>query len=237
MDQVKIGMDEPQEDEYAIYRITNYSPLENLVFPKSSTYFLSNEKHFVPAPEGLEKWKNAVGAFYKKLYFRYGKRIVSKNPFNSFRIKLLYEMFPDARFIHIVRDPNCVVPSTIHMWNILTKQNALNTSGASPEFSDVVGFLKKMLDRIETDRKELPPGTMVQIRFEDLETAPVDVLKGAYEKLGLPFSTLLEARINEFIIQNKSFTKNTFSLTTEQKSVISRVLEFQNKTLGYSQDH
>jgi hypothetical protein len=99
MDQVKIGMDEPQEDEYAIYRMTNYSPLENLVFPKSKAYFLNHGSPFLPAGEQLVRWKTDVQDFYRKLFFKSGKRIVSKNPFNSFRIKALYEMFPNARFI------------------------------------------------------------------------------------------------------------------------------------------
>ena len=50
MDMVKLGMDEPQEDEYAIYRITDCSPLENIVFPKNRNYFLLREGDFMPPP-------------------------------------------------------------------------------------------------------------------------------------------------------------------------------------------
>ncbi len=233
MDMVKIGMDEPQEDEYAIYRLTNYSPLENLVFPKSHTYFLNHGSPFLPSGRNLDIWKHRVAEFYKKIYFRHGKRIVSKNPFNSFRINVLLDMFPNARFIHIVRHPGKVVPSTIHMWKILAKQNALNNHGASAKFSDVTLFLKNLLDTVENDRKVLPPGTLVQIRFEDLEADPVKVLKDVYYELGLKFSEVMEAKINLFITQNRNFTKNTFSLTEQEKTFISRELEIHIKSLGY----
>lgn len=234
MDQVKIGMDEPQEDEYAIYRTTDYSPLENLVFPKSRNYFLNNGSLFLPSGENLVKWKNDVKNFYKKLHFKAGKRIVSKNPFNSFRINAIIEMFPNARFINIVRHPNCVVPSTINMWNILGKQNSMNTNWSCPEFAEVVGFLKKLMETVEEASKDLPSGTMAQVRFEDLEASPVEVLKEIYRDLGLSFTDLFESRMKGFMKQNMSFRKNVYLLTEEEKSIIARELEFQMKSCNYA---
>ncbi|MCX6268662.1 MAG: sulfotransferase [Bacteroidetes bacterium] len=233
MDQVVIGMDEPQEDEYAIYRITSYSPLENLVFPKSHDYFLNHGSPFLPSGIHLVKWKNDVAGFFKKLYFKNRKRIVSKNPFNSYRIKTLYEMFPNSRFINIVRHPNSVVPSTIHMWTILGRQNSLNSRASQPEFLQVVKFLKDLLGTVEKARKDLPSGTMIQIRFEDLEASPVEVIQTVYRELGLSFTDSHEARIRGFMLRNKSFKKNTFSLTAEEKSLISRELEFHMKSFNY----
>ena len=236
MDQVKIGMDEPQEDEYAIYRMTNFSPLENLVFPKSESYFLNHGSPFLPSGDQLVEWKKDVKEFFRKLYLKNGKRIVSKNPFNSFRIKTLYEMFPNARFIHIVRHPNCVVPSTIHMWNILQEQNSMNTKGTHPVFPEVVGVLKNLLETVEREREDLPPGTMIQIRFEDLEASPVEVLKSIYREFGMPFSVGFENGINDFMRQNQFFKKNIFSLSPEEKATIARELEDQIKSCHYDQD-
>lgn len=233
MDQVKIGMDEPQEDEYAIYRITNYSPLENLVFPKSQVYFLNQATQFLPDENELDRWKKEIQRFYKKLFFRHSKRIVSKNPFNSFRIKILYNMFPKARFIHIVRNPYDVIPSTIHMWTILGEQNSLNTQWTRPGFSEVVDFLKKLAETIETDQKYLPAGKLIEIRFEDLEKSPVDMLKEVYSKLDLPFTSDFEENIKMFLQQNASFKKNIFTLTEDEKATISQKLENQIKKFNY----
>ena len=236
MDYVKIGMDEPQEDEYAIYRITSYSPLENLVFPKSPSYFLNHGSPFLPDDGSMTRWKEEVKNFYKKLHFKSGKRIVSKNPFNSFRINVLYDIFPKARFIHIVRHPYCVVPSTIHMWNILHDQNSMNSNGTGPEFSEVVGVLKNLVGTVEQAKKDLPAGAIVQIRFEDLETNPAGVLKGVYKELGLPFTEEFEHRIKVFMDENRSFKKNSFSLSGQEKLAISREMEFQMSSCNYIQD-
>lgn len=55
MDNVKLGMDEPQEDEYAIYRMTTFSPIERLVFPENSHYFILDYPSFLPSNEHERK--------------------------------------------------------------------------------------------------------------------------------------------------------------------------------------
>ncbi len=235
MDDVKIGMDEPQEDEYAIYRISDYSPLEGIVFPKSSAYFLSNGGHLLPSWASLAKWKTDVKAFYKKLFFQNRKRIISKNPFHSFRIPDLCEMFPNARFIHIVRSPYSVVPSTIRMWSIVQKQNALNGNIQPPQSAEVVGVLKNLLETVEKERMNLPPGTMVRVRFEDLEIAPVETMRTMYSDLGIEFTHDLERLIDRFMKQNSAFKKNVFTLTDKDKALINRELEFSMRSYGYDQ--
>ncbi|HSH52002.1 MAG TPA: sulfotransferase, partial [Bacteroidales bacterium] len=89
MDQVKVGLDEPLEDEYALFRLSGYSPLENLIFPKSDQYFLKSFPGFLPEGEKLKQWKNALIYFYKKLTLKNQKIILIKNPFHSLRINLL----------------------------------------------------------------------------------------------------------------------------------------------------
>ncbi len=220
MDQVKMGMDEPQEDEYAIYRITSYSPLENLVFSNSGSYFLNHGTPFLPSGDSLEKWKNEVKTFYKKLHFKSKKRIVSKNPFNSFRINILMEMFPMAKFIHIVRHPDDVVPSTIYMWDIVQRQNRLNIPINTPDFKEVVGVMDALLTAIENDCGQISTGSYIELRFEDLEQNPVNVMKKCYNSLHLPFTQEFEEKIDSFLRKTADYQKNKFSLNLQEKTYI-----------------
>jgi len=224
MDMVSIGMDEPQEDEYAFYRLTCYSPLENLVFSKSESYFLNHGASFLPPEDKMEEWKKEVKDFYRKLYFKRKKRIVSKNPFNSFRIKVLHEMFPGARFIHIVRNPCDVIPSTIHMWDILQKQNRLNKPLSAPGFDETLGVFGNLMSVIDTDRRLLEPGYYTEVRFEDLEVNPVDTLKSMYRELNIPFTAEFEEKINRFVRKTRDYRKNKFSLSPEERSLIRQTM-------------
>lgn len=220
MDMVKLGMDEPQEDEYAIYRITGVSPLEDLVFPKSKTYFLLHSDKCIPARDQLQGWQRQVQHFYKKLYFKEKRRIVSKNPFNSLRIPLLHQIFPNARFIHIHRNPCEVVPSTIYMWDIVQRQNCLNTNSDRPSIEDVLTVMDKVLTTINNDLQILPADSRAEIRFDELEKNPLRVLQMLYLTLGLPFLPEFERNIRNFYPEFKAFNKNEFNLTPEDYDLI-----------------
>ncbi|MDX9696420.1 MAG: sulfotransferase, partial [Bacteroidales bacterium] len=132
MDQVKLGLDEPLEDEYALFRLSGYSPLEQVIFPKKGGYFLKNYPGFLPKNEKLQKWKDSLIYFYKKLLIYSPKTILIKNPFHSLRLDVLNEIFPNARYIHIIRHPYSVVPSTQRMWDIVGTQNSMNTHWQKP---------------------------------------------------------------------------------------------------------
>ena len=67
MDQVKLGFDEPMEDEWATFRMTNISPLERVIFPKSRRYFLLDYDTFVPEASSVAQWEKALCVFCKKL--------------------------------------------------------------------------------------------------------------------------------------------------------------------------
>lgn len=220
MDNVKLGMDEPQEDEYAIYRLTDTSPLERIVFPKGSNYFLKNYDAFVPPSDKLLQWSKAVTTFYKKLSYKTGRQIVSKNPFNSMRIPLLVKLFPDAKFILIGRDPLDVVPSTINMWKIISKQNALNGDFSTPSVAEVSQFMEKMHRQSIQDIQTLKQDCFFPISFEELERQPIESLKELYHALNLPFTPEFQKNIENFLVENSGFTKNAFSISETERQVI-----------------
>jgi hypothetical protein len=165
MDRVKMGIDEPQEDEYAIFRMTDFSPLERLIFPESPGFFLLNYDSFLPMGEKRVEWGNALLLFFKKLYYLSGKTVVSKNPFNSLRINELRKIFPEARFIHIYRHPFKVIPSTINMFTIVQNQNCLNNNHAKPTISEVTEVFDHIMTVIRHDLSALPDKSYHEIKF------------------------------------------------------------------------
>ncbi len=233
MDQVKLGMDEPQEDEYAIYRLTNHSPLERLVFPINSRYFLRNYTSFVPEGSEKTKWENQILNFFKKLNFEEDKTIVSKNPFNSLRIKELTSLFPDARFIHIYRHPHEVIPSTMHLWKIVQKQNSLNSNGAPPSVDDVIDYLDHFWNVIRQDLSSISSENRYVLRFEDLEKDSEKAIKDLYSYFRIPFSDIFRDNLESFRQELQGYHKNQYHLTTEEKEQISKRLKPHMEYFGY----
>jgi omega-hydroxy-beta-dihydromenaquinone-9 sulfotransferase len=221
MDMVRLGMNEPQEDEYAIYRMTRGSPLEKLVFPEKDKYFLTGVASFLPSEKHMPEWERKVVQFFRKIHFQTGKRIVSKNPFNSLRTDTLIKLFPGARFIHIVRNPYDSVPSTIHMWSIVQRQNALNHNMRRPLAGEVCDVMNFMTAQVDERLKKLPAGRSCEIRFEDLERDPAGSLRTLYGCLDIPFTSDFEDNIRKFLAEISGYKKNTFTLSEEEKQTIS----------------
>jgi hypothetical protein len=233
MDMVRLGMNEPQEDEYAIYRMTCSSPLEKLIFPEKGKYFLSGLNSFLPPPKCAAEWELHLAHFMKKIHYQTGKRIVSKNPFNSLRIRTLIRLFPKARFMHIVRNPLDSIPSTVHMWSIVQRQNCLNRNKRSPETAEVCDVMNHMIDQIGRQASELPAGRYCEVRFEDLEKDPVASIRSLYDCLGIPFTADFEHNMHLFLREVSGYRKNVFSLSEADRQTILEKMEGFMSCYGY----
>jgi omega-hydroxy-beta-dihydromenaquinone-9 sulfotransferase len=233
MDMVKMGIDEPEEDEYAIFRMTDFSPLERLIFPEVPGYFLTNYNSFLPTGLKRKERENALILFYKKLYYLSGKRTVSKNPFNSLRINELRRIFPEARFIHIYRHPFEVIPSTIKMFDIVQKQNCLNRKGTKPTIAEVSGVFGRVMNVIRRDLASLPKDTYYEIKFETLNSDPIQSLKALYHSLNFKFSIEFEKKVRAYLSETNDYKKNKFNLSDEEKKTIISQVEHHMKYYKY----
>ncbi len=119
IDNMPAGWDRPQEDEFALCNMGVRSPYLTAVFPNrplQDPEYLDLEG--VP-PGALKLWKSKLYWFLQSLTLRAPKRIVLKSPAHTCRIKVLLELFPRAKFVHIVRDPYVIFPSTLNLWKRL----------------------------------------------------------------------------------------------------------------------
>ncbi len=220
MDQVRLAPEEPHEDEFALLRMIEHSPMERLIFPQSGRYFLLDEEpRFVRETE-IAAWGDALSGFVKKVGFATGKRVVLKNPFHSVRITLLETLFPEARYIHIRRDPLAVIPSTQRMWAILGKSLALRSWTGPPRIEEIVEVYRTMLAKLETDLAALPAERRSEVWFADLEADPVRSLRALYADLGLAFDPEHETRVRAFLEEVRGYRKNTYSLDPAMESLI-----------------
>ena len=233
MDNVKEGLWEPQEDEFALFRLCGFSPVERLLFPHSGAFFLNGDDRFLPPQKELHKWECAIKQFAAKLYFHTGKRIVFKNPFHSLRIPVLRKLFPEASFIHIYRNPLTVIPSTKHMWTIVGKENALRKEWKPPEFEEVVDCYNNVTTHIHEDLKSLPREKYHEICFENLEKNPVTIIKKTYNHFKMDFPDTFEEKMRTFMKSIEGYKKNKYELSKEQEELISDRLQHHMKRDGY----
>lgn len=184
-DEVALSAGVPAEDEIALGTMTGLSPYLGWYFPSGlSEYDRYLTFRGVPDEE-VARWGLALTTFLKKLTLRYGRPLVLKSPPHTARIRLLLDLFPDARFIHIHRHPYEVFRSTRHLIRAVHPAFRLQ-EGPTPDGDDrILGVYTEMYDAYFGERGLVPEGRLCEVGYEALERDPVGVVGSLYESLGL----------------------------------------------------
>ena len=114
-------------------------------------------------------------------------RIVLKSPTHTARVRTILEVFPDARFVHIVRDPLVLFPSTVRLWKSLSQVQGLQVLSEDAAWIErhVLDTFVRMYECFEQDRELIPAGRLVDVRYEDLVADPVGQMRQVYRGLNL----------------------------------------------------
>lgn len=229
MDQVALGPFEPQEEEFALLRLGVHSPFEKLLFPSKKQGYFLKDCSYLPEGKALETWKLHLDAFYRKITLETGKQILSKNPWHSLRMPLLAGMYPGAKFIHITRDPQVVVPSTIRMWNMVARDHALRRGWLSPSLEEVAGELKRITTGVQDAGSRLATGHYVEVAFENLEQDPRGELKKLCALLNLEYGVEFRRKVDQFLEVHADYQKNHYSLDSRDRDTIRRMVDGESR--------
>ena len=120
MDDLEMKTDLPYEEEYAVANLCPYSFYHGWYFPKRINDYFNKYVMFNGVNERIiNDWSETYKYLMKKIIFKYNrKKIMLKSLVNTGRIKVLLDMFPDAKFIHLYRNPYKVYSST---WKLYRK--------------------------------------------------------------------------------------------------------------------
>jgi omega-hydroxy-beta-dihydromenaquinone-9 sulfotransferase len=222
MDNMAAGWDKPQEDEFALCMLGTPSPYLSIAFPNRPPIFDEYlDLESVPRRE-REKWKKALFCFLQKLTFKDPRRLVLKSPPHTSRIPILLEMFPDAKFVHIVRNPYVVYPSTVNLWKAFHRKHGLQKPEAPWLEEHVFTTLSRMYEHYEAGKKRLDPSRLHELKYEDLVRDPVGEMRNVYEKLKLGGFEAVQPRIEAYFAEKKDYSTNKYELTPALREQISK---------------
>lgn len=235
MDNMRVGWSYPQEDEFALCNMGIPSPYLTMMFPNQPPRhpdYISLQS--VPPP-ALERWKRAFGWFMQCVTAECCKRIVLKSPLHTCRIKVLLEMFPDARFVHIVRDPYTVFPSTIQLWKRLFCDQGLQ----KPRFEEleeyVFSMFEQMYQAFERDRALLAPARLCEVRYEDLLADMTGQMRRIYDTLELDGFDEILPEVRKYVEARAGYQPNHYEVSPEAREQISRRWVSYMRQYGYAE--
>jgi hypothetical protein len=210
IDNVAQGLKMPNEDEFAACAMSLRSPYMEWSFPRSRERY-DRYLTFRDVPEAeVARWKRSLVLFLRKLTWKYDRPMLLKSPPHTARVKLLLELFPDARFVHIRRNPYTVFLSTRHLFTELTR--ALEFQRPRPEDLDeaVLRRYQIMYDAYFDERGLIPDHHLHELAFEDLEHDPVGQVRAIYQGLGLPGFDAMHPRLDDYIASLSGYRKNEY---------------------------
>lgn len=221
-DNVNVELDTPQEEELAVANLSPYSPYHAWIFPQRARMIYQKYMWMQGlTPEEYQGWRaDYLWVLRQTSYLNGGKPLVLKSPTNLTRVRVLLELFPQARFIEIVRNPMRTWLSFRHLQKMLRRMHSLQDSSPERLLEDELYVFTQSMRQWYEDRALIPAGQFISVRYEDLVANPLGELQRIYEMLGLSTQEVLP-RWKAYLTKNADYKTNRFQ-TNEQDVRIAR---------------
>jgi omega-hydroxy-beta-dihydromenaquinone-9 sulfotransferase len=211
MDDVRISASSPQEEEFAMLALGARSPYEALLAPQHlpDALALADPRDLCSADQA--RWRELFVEFLSGVAVVEAFRpLILKSPPHGQRVATLRELFPDARFVVIVRSPEAVFESAVRMWRSLFPIHALEPIPPEDHTrSAVLEDRPRFEAKLQAGLQGLPPQRLAFVRYEQLTRDPLETIGGVYEQLQLGgFGGVEEAIKDELRLRRPYVARN-----------------------------
>ena len=221
MDKMELGMASPQEDEFALCCLTRLSPWMAWVFPRQKARYIKFLSFRDAIPAQITQWKNAFIYFLKKVQLHDPRPLILKSPPHTARIKLLLQMFPDARFVHIHRHPFEVFQSSRHLFSTIVKWHRLQVDDGHDLNDWILQQYTEMHDCFFQDWPLIPSGQAVELNFASLERDPLGQLQKIYHALNFQGFETMKQKAEQLLHSRRHYQKNSHpALSPTEKKMV-----------------
>lgn len=210
MDAMELNFQTPQEDEFAPCLMSLRSLYLGISFPRAEDEYARYLTFENVPPEETAEWKDAFVGFVRKLTFKYGRPLVLKSPPHTARIRLLLEIFPDARFVHIHRHPYQVFSSCRHYHDTAVWYSYLQKPDRTGVDDRIIRRYSAVHDAFFAQRGLIAPERFHETSFDELEKNPLETVRTIYQKLGMDGFASFEPDLRSYLSSLSGYRKNRF---------------------------
>lgn len=234
MDNVALTPESAEEDEHGISLSGGLSPYREPMFPNNASGI----------PFGPDDMSEADAAFWRKTWLAFlrrvqfinpGKRLILKSPTHTLRTKEILRLFPEARFVHIVRDPYKIFLSSRKSRKAMHSVCALQDHLPSQDVRDarMIERFVEFHDRFDADRPGIPDDRIITIRYEDLRSDTLGVIEKVYDHLDLGSFDAVAPAIKELVGTPKPYQNNKYDLDAATQAKVDAAYAPYFKRYGY----
>ncbi|PWJ40160.1 sulfotransferase family protein [Sediminitomix flava] len=216
-DNVELGVNYPQEEEFAIGNMCPHSFYNFWYFPNDAIEYYKKYLMFEGISETeFEEWKTTYQKLVKKAVLNTGgQRFISKNPPHTSRVKELLEIYPDAKFIFLTRNPYTVFESTRKFFRGTLEGISLQEISDEKLENNILEVYKGVHEKYEAEKHLIPSGNLIELRFEDFEEDNFGNLEKIYKELGLEGYNEALPNFKAYIGEKKGYKKNAYNYAPE----------------------
>ena len=211
-DNMELKVDLPQEEEFALSNMMPYTYYNFWFFPQKMLEYCDKYLLFNTITE--EERQIFMKAFLKlvkiSLHNTGGTQYLSKNPPHTGRVKTLLEMFPNAKFIYLKRNPYTVFESTRSFFINTIKPLKLQPISDEDLIRNFVEVYKRLFYKFEDEKHLIPEGNLVELKFEDFEKDAYGMTEAIYRQLNLPGFEESKDKIAQYLGKKKGYKKNQY---------------------------
>lgn len=229
IDNIPVTPESPQEDEIALANMTEFSFYHGIYFPRKFQEHLVRGIFFDHCNQNdIDSWRRRFEYFMRKLYLHQEEKpLLIKNPVYTARVGLLREIFPNAKFIHIHRNPYDVFLSMQNFYSKLFSEFALQSYAHIDIDEVILTVYERMMRTYEKSVADIPTSHLIELRYEELDRNPVETIGRCYEALSLPGFESAKPKFEAYLSSIASFEKNKFNYDpTTAKRVEARLGQF-----------
>jgi hypothetical protein len=162
-----------------------------------------------------------------------GSRLILKNPVNTGRIRTMLEIFPEARFVFIMRNPvTAYLSSKKFFTRLFPTLNLEDFSEDDIKQMIVYDYTQLMSDYL-AEKALIPKGQLVEVIFEEFESDPLPHIKKIYDTLRLDGYDEAKARFTQYIDDQKDHRMHRYQIKKTELEMVLNKLDFAMKFWKY----
>lgn len=237
VDSFSLSLDAPQGDDMALAGLSDVSIYHAYTFPRHAVEAFQRAVLLEGlSPDELARWRQTYLSFLQKVAWHTGRsRLLLRNATNTGRIPEILKIFPQAKFIHLHRNPYAVYAAQARRWSELLGLWALQDE--LPQSGDdlVFNFYCQMLERYFRDAESLPPHQRIEVEHEDLLNSPLKTLREIYNQLEIPGFERAEPRVSAGLEKETGrLAGDATDLDEATRELVARRWRFAFDRWGYS---
>jgi hypothetical protein len=235
MDSMKVDMDGPYEEEAGMAALSRWSFFHCFNFPKTAEQQYLNAVHFKNLSQvQISEWKEKYLWLLKAItYESNGKQLMLKNPPNTARIKTILEIFPNAYFIHIYRNPYKVYYSTKQMRTRVLNYFTLQHPNYEEIENLVIENYKLLMNSYFEQKDLIPKDHLIEIKFEEFVKDPIKTMNHIYKTFNIEGIEKAEPYMREYLDSKKNYKKNVYKMDKKTIDLITKNWLFTIKRWKY----